>query len=95
MDIKKLAEDSEITPDVPSSEWKYYTTTFNIPYWVGQHLKKIADEKGLDGMNKVVENSCFNYFFRAEKRRKHNEKLMELHGNNRISEKELKQLWLH
>lgn len=94
MDMKELAEESSLTPDVPSDDWSYYTTTFSIPYWVGQHLKRIADDKGLDGMNKVVENSCFNYFFRAKKRKKHNKKLKSLHENDQISKSDMEELWL-
>lgn len=94
MDMKKIAEDSDLTKDIPNKEWTYYTTTFKIPYWMGQKLQKVASRKHLDGMNKVVEISCLNYFFKEKRRNEHNAKLLQLEAEGKITAVEKEELWL-
>lgn len=71
-----------------------YTTTFNIPVWMGNKLKDEAEEKGYRGMNQVVEIACINHFCGEEMRKKHNKKIMELLERGSITAKEKEELWL-
>lgn len=73
---------------------EYYTTTFSIPVWLGEKLKDEAEEKGLRGMNRVVEIACVNYFLGEEKREEHNRKVKELLERGSITSKEKEDLWL-
>jgi len=72
----------------------YYTTTFNIPIWLGDKLKDEAEEKGLRGMNRALEIICVNYFCKEEQRKENNRKVKELHERGAITENEKEILWM-
>lgn len=71
-----------------------YTTTFNIPIWLGNKLKDKAEEDELRGMNIALEIICTNYFLKEKKRDEHNKKVSELLEREAITEKEKETLWM-
>lgn len=73
---------------------QWYTTTFSIPIWMADALKKEADENGYRGMNMVVVVACTNHLLSSEVRNKHNNKVNELFEEGKITNDDKKELWM-
>lgn len=81
-------------PDSVSRRGEYwYTTTFNIPTWLGDKLKEEAEERGLRGANIVLVALCTSYFLNEKERKRHNDKVQELFDRKVITEQEKQELW--
>lgn len=80
-----------------SEEKGWYTTTFKIPIYLSDRMKKFARKRKMTGMNMVVVIACLNFLHTEEEKEKtHEEKanlIEELYRQGVISEKDKQLLW--